>query len=509
MIAGNRALHLPPWHPLGFGASEELVQRAARLIVCEYALPQNFKLRNLGCLSAPDEGSNGKKWIKGFPPVLLSDIEYRINHQVVADQLRSGKYCLGIAHADFSNLFVLDLDHPGPGDAEAIMESLTEEGWHFKQFDSGKGRHFWVFFTDLPVKLLSKYKCGVAAMREVARRFVAKTGDSLQGKIDIRGCGKALIKLPLQFDPHYEWVILPFDDRGVLITDFADAVDFAADIRKNDSSQLIDWLESHSQKIDEKPEKTAQRSPALGKPGKKPGKEIEVSDWLRSVRVGPGESNDFIRDAVYKCWIAGMSKDETTSVLRKLYDQEHPNGRVTCKDTWPQWRSKIDGQWQWLIGNYEKPRVPKQVEFFEGDLTWIRKHARLEADPLFLGIHLWARRKCGKDVYFLSRPTAKHFGLSAERFRSATRRFRRSGLVEVVSPGRVTNYASHAPRATEYKLTDYPVPEGPVLSGQTPLELAAAYFAGPQTHPKAHPPASTGGNTSNDGGTTVDNSRTA
>ncbi len=280
MISGNRALRLTPWHPQGFGASEELIQRAARLIVCEYALPQNFKYKNLGCLSAPDEGSGEKKWIKGLPRSLLRDIEYRIKHQMIADELRSGKYCFGIAHADFTNLFVLDVDDPGLGDAKTVAKGLTDQGWHYKQFDSGKGRHFWVFFDDLPIGLLSRYQSGIRAMREVAKRLVHLLRDSLKSRVDIRGCGKALIKLPLQYDPHYHWIILPFDDGGTLITDYRDAVDFAAAIQRNDSSELIDWLESHPPRVRDKPNGAHQCSLPGSSSGFASYSKKEVTDWL-------------------------------------------------------------------------------------------------------------------------------------------------------------------------------------------------------------------------------------
>ena len=230
-MSSNKNLHLPPGHFDGFNASEELLEKAAYLLWEKYILPQNCKAENIGfCVVSSKEGQE-KQWIR----YTLK----KFSHKYFIKALKEGHVCYGVAHNNFSNLLVIDVDDPDSGDEEVIREALCEQGWDFKCFHSGRGRHFWVFFDDLPGELLYAYGTGMAVMKAVGETFLALYSEKLTDKIDLRGCGNQLIKLPLQYDPYYKWVIMPYSDDGVLIEDSETAVDYTGMIERNDSSRLV------------------------------------------------------------------------------------------------------------------------------------------------------------------------------------------------------------------------------------------------------------------------------
>jgi hypothetical protein len=464
MCSENNKLKLPPGHEDGFNASEELIEKVAIIILESYILPQNCKGKNIGfCL--PIEDGQPKKWIFGK---LKS-----FSHKCLVKAIKEGHLCYGSAHADFSNLFVIDVDDPDSGDEQVIREALEEQGWSFKCFHSGRGRHFWVFFDALPRKLLGAYDSGVGAMKAVGGTFLDLYADELTDKIDLRGCGNQLIKLPLQYDPYHKWVIMPFTDDGVLIEDYELAVEYTEMISRNDSSGLLEWLQRSQMKIQKQDLKSCfdnlpQRNKASD--SIKPGDSFE--EYLNSVRVGPGESNNFMYEFVKLCWREGMSEKQIPVVVENLYTMGKNQGRITCKDTLQQWLSKAKSQakkYYVIVGDYSGI---KDVKFYQSDLEWISSNAESERDRLFLAIHLWAFRMNEGAEYFLSRPKAVEFGISDIQYRSAKKKYEKRGLlIEVKKGKRGSSLPGIRGIATKYRFSIEPVSSGEVLEIIDPREL--------------------------------------
>jgi len=465
MKAVNPAICLPPGDQKGFGASEELLEQAAKLLVFEYALLQNIKKENLGFLVASSKRKRKKNWVRKMKTLC---------HQMIAREMRLGSKCYGVAHSTFTYLFILDVDNPETGDCDLLEGGLRAQEWKYKKFHSGRGRHIWVFFERLPKELLSEYRSGPLVMKAVAQAFLSQYMDGLQGNVDSRGCSGQLIKLPLQFDPYYRRIILPYDENNELICDFERAVDFASDIRRNDSGQLIEFLRKYDHQSSRKTRGDRSRH---GNISCHSSIDESFQEWLSTVRVGPGESNDFMFHFALGCWHAGLTQQQSLDTAKSLYINGRSDGRVTCKDTWPEWRSKLIGRLKRLRSLNPEKKPCSKVEFYEGDLAWIAKHARLSADSLFLAIHLWASRLSGSDTYHLSRRTAEKWGITERRFRNATDRFRRSGLLEIVTPGKQAPPTRSRPgRATTYRLLEGPSTSGAKLDVTDPVELLYVYL---------------------------------
>lgn len=465
MYSNNQALRLPPGHPEGFNASDELIEKAAKLLWKEYLLPQNCKGENMGFCPAPKEEGQKKQWIRG---------KYKkFSHYHFVKAIREGHLCYGAAHNNFSNLFVIDVDDPDSGDEEVIREALLKKKWTFKCFHSGRGRHFWVFFDDLPGNLLGAYGSGVRAMKAVGETFLKLNSEHLTNKIDLRGCGNQLIKLPLQYDPYHKWIVMPFTDDGVLIEDFELAVEYAGMIVRNDSRELLEWLKRSQKKLQKK-----QIEADVGQV-RNPDKNIQLPDigesfqeHLDKVQVGPGESNDFIFNLVRLCWKEGLNEKDIPQLVENLYVKGTITGRITCKDYLAEWMSKARAQakkYYSIVGDYESS---EEVKFYKSDLNWISKHALTERDRLFLAIHLWALRMNSGNEYFLSRPKAIEFGITDIQYRSAKKKFEESGLLKVVKNGKAQ---SRLPGlrgiATKYQLTDIPEECDEILEVSDPREL--------------------------------------
>jgi len=465
MYSENPKLKLPPGHPDGFNASDELIEKTAKLLWKEYLLPQNCKGENIGFCPAPKEEGQKKLWIRGK--------HKKFSHYHFIRALEEGHLCYGAAHNHFSNLFVIDVDDPDSGDEEAIREALDNQGWSFKCFHSGRGRHFWVFFDDLPNNLLGAYGSGVRAMKAVGETFLAIHSDKLTDKIDLRGCGNQLIKLPLQYDPYHKWIVMPFTDDGVLIEDFEIAVDYAGMIVRNDSSKLLEWLKRSQKKIEKK---KVESGVIMGPHPRNKTLYADVGEsfqeYLSTVTVGPGESNNFIYNLVKLCRKEGLNESEIPQLVENLYLTGMVQGRITCKDYLADWLSKANSQakkYYSLMTDY----VPSEgVKFYESDLDWIAKHAVSDRDRLFLAIHLWALKMNSGDVYYLSRPKATEFGISDIQYRSAKKKYEKSGLLKVVKNGKAqSRLPGLRGLATKYQLTDIPEVCDEVLEVSNPREL--------------------------------------
>ena len=464
-MSDNNKLHLPPGHPDGFNADGELLERAAKLLWRDYLLPQNCKGENIGFCPSPTKEGQEKKWIRGTVK--------KFSHTYFLKALKIGHLCYGSAHTNFSNLFVIDVDDPDSDDEEVIRKELEKKKWAYKCFHSGRGRHFWVFFEDLPRKLLGAYGSGPAAMKAVGETFLALHSDKLTDKIDLRGCGDQLIKLPLQYDPYHKWVIMPFTDDGVLIEDYDTAVDYAEMIVRNDSSRLYDWLRRSQKKIEEKLIESGEyRYPHVGSRIPLPDMGESFQEYLDTVKVGPGESNDFIFELVRICYREGILEEQVPELVEELYLRGKQEGRITCKDNLANWLSKARSQakkYYGIVSNYESP---EKVVFYESDLEWITRYAQSERDRLFLAIHLWAMRMNTGDIYFLSRPKATEFGISDIQYRSSKRKYEKSGLLKVVENGKAgSSLPGIRGVATKYQLTDIPEEDGEILEADNPRDL--------------------------------------
>jgi hypothetical protein len=271
--------------------------------------------------------------------------------------------------------------------------------------------------------------------------------------------------------------VLPLDGEGEMIADFEKAVAFAADITRNDPGSLIEFLEDFGEpgnhenhRVRKERESTDAHCPVRTETGD------DFQEWLNNVCVRPGESNDFMYRFVHRCWKYGLSQEETIATAKDLYEKGHADGRVTCKDTWPEWRSKVLGQVRkcWQIKGERKGKT--SAKFHQGDLAWIRKHAIAPSDPLFLAIHLWAARLSGSNQYYMSRPTATRWGITDKRYRNAVDRFIKRGLLEITAAGRRAPVKrKRKGQATRFKLTDYPERSGPELAATNPSEVVSEY----------------------------------
>ena len=465
MYSENPKLKLPPGHPDGFNASDELIEDAAYLLWEHYLLPQNCKPENIGFCPAPRSESEPKLWVRGKLNTF--------SHKLFCEAMRKGHLCYGAAHTRFSNLFVIDVDDPDSGDEQVIREELDKQGWSFKCFHSGRGRHFWVFFADLPRKLLVAYGSGVSAMKAVGETFLKLHADKLTDKIDLRGCGNQLIKLPLQYDPYHKWVILPFSDDGVLIEDYELAVEYAGNIVRNDPGNLMEWLQ--------RSQKNLQTVSMVGDAMEhsEPAPQVDYRDikgnfrdYLDTVQVGPGESNDFIFQLVRHCWREGIAEDDIPKLVENLYLRGKYEGRVTCRDYQSQWVSKAKSQAKTYYGIMAEFKPSREAAFYASDLDWLARHARSERDRLFLAIHLWAYRMNDGAEYFLSRPKAIKFGISDIQYRSAKKKFEKMGLLIEVQKGKAgSSLPGIRGIATKYKFSMEPESCGEILKTSDPRDL--------------------------------------
>ena len=467
-MSNNSKLHLPPGHPDGFNADEELLEKTAKLLWKEYLLPQNCKGENIGFCPSPTKEGQEKKWVRGKLK--------QFSHTYFLSALREGRLCYGAAHVNFSNLFVIDVDDPDSGDEEVVRKELEKKKWAYKCFHSGRGRHFWIFFEDLPRNLLRAYGSGPAAMKAIGETFLALHSDKLTDKIDLRGCGNQLIKLPLQYDPYHKWVIMPFTDDGVLIEDYETAVDYAEMIVRNDSSRLYDWLRRSQRKIKKKLIESGEcQYPHVESRISLPDVGMSFKDYLDSVQVKPGESNDFIYELIRICYREGILEEQVPALVEELYLRGKQEGRITCKDNLANWLSKARSQAKTYYSIASSYEGSEKVVFYESDLEWITRHAQSERDRLFLAIHLWAMKMNKGDIYFLSRPKATEFGISDIQYRTAKKKYEKLGLLKVVENGKA---GSRLPGirgiATKYQLTDIPEEYGEILDVNNPSDLIKA-----------------------------------
>lgn len=464
-------MFLPPGHPDGFAATLELRLTASKLLVFEYANLRNLKKGSVGYCVPDKTNPRKKKWSYALPG---------LGDNIIADEMLRGSRCFGVAHKHWTSLFVLDVDNPELFDDRVIETQLQDEGWGYLKYNSGKGRHFWVFFTEL-VDLVKLYGNGPRAMSAVVDRFLAKCRPFIRGRIDVRGCNGNLIKLPLQFDPVYRRIVMPYDVGGNLIEDFEEAVSFGSKITYNDAGLLLPWLERHGgltsvAETKTIPARSSRKEPENLKSISTPSNSFRV--WLDTVRVGPGDSNKFMYHFAWRCMMEGFNQDDVVPLAKELYFKGRADGRITCKDTWEEWESKAIYQaqkWWELKADYQPTQLP---EFFCNDLEWIAKWDKRKGDDLVLSVILWFDRMNPSRGFYLSRYMARKWGVKEGKFVSAMSRFERDGLLTIIEPGkRRPPLPGLRGTATWYKLLDSPIPGTSKLDALNPIDLLEYYGA--------------------------------
>jgi len=469
----TRKYELPPADLAGYAAEEKLLKRAAELLIHEYALLQNCKGANIAVLLPSEPGSDEKNWITK---------KYRsLCEKAMLNALKKGDRAYAVCHSRFSNLIVFDLDDPDSDDLNVIREALDDLGWKYKLFNSGRGYHFWVHFTELPEVLIMKYRSGPNVMKAVGESILARYADRLTDKIDLRGCGPHAIKLPLQYDPYHKKIILPYDDSGSLITDYSDAVAFTSAINRNDSEQLIQLLEKVDLEewgqyyIDSPPSGTPASSSSCccSKP---PTVHKNLKDYLDTVEVGEGESNDFIFNLVRLCWREGVTEEEILGVVKELYETGKADGRITCNDKLNQWLSKAKSQAKKYYSVVGGAVDHDQPLFYESDLDWLEEFIGRGYDPMMLAVHLYASRLSKEYDYYLARSTAVNWMVTPNQFRWWNTRFIKDGIIEVVKAGeRKPPRPGELLKATRYRLLCINEVHGETLDASDPHELLLYY----------------------------------
>lgn len=426
-------------------ATEDLAQRAAKIIIEKYALPQNCTGScNVGLL-VPKSKANGKPWITKT---------IKLTSSMIAKGIMERNIAYGIGQTRYSQMIVLDVDNP-ERDSGLVEDLLHSFKWKYKLFDSGKGLHYWIFFTELPVEIRRRYKPVPKFLESLGKYLLDNHLSFSKDKIDIRGCTRAVIKLPLQFDHYYQKYVLPFDESGRLITDYEAAIDFAEDIKYNDSDSLLQFLPLLKQDL------LIHRSKPIIHEAS-----LDFQQWLDACVIGPGESNDKIFELVRKAYHAGIPEDDIPALVERLYIDGRASGRITSNDTLNQWLSKAKGR---AKRYYHEPHI-RSAEFFHSDVVWLYEHARRYRSGsafLFLAIHLWACRISGKSTYFLSKQTASEFGISGSAYQRARNFYERVNVITVISHGDTRPYGG---RATEFKF-HVPAPSGDLIFSGTPDEF--------------------------------------
>jgi hypothetical protein len=469
----NPAIYLPPGDPRGFAASEELIEKLAKVLIEEYAVRCNVRNQIIGIQLPPEPGSKEKNWISK-KVAFLGD-------KALAKVLRRNDRCYGVSHSQFSNMLGLDVDNPELGDADAIAGALRAQGWRFKQFHTGRGRHFWIFFKPLPNELRARYGGGPEAIRALGEAFLALYFYAIQGRVELRGCGREQIKLPGQYDPFYRRVILPLDDSGDLIADFEQTVEYMCNIERNDSLHLarwIDWAWQAPHVRERVAEQVSQRDPTGYRKGRVDRSDLD--DYLDRLRVRPGESHIEVPDLVYQCFLAGVPESEVLGIVEDFYRQGRDDHRVTCKDSLSQWRSKAKSHTKRIYSRYTRPRDIDRLLIYRSCLQWIESQAENETDRVFLALHLWASLVNPDQTYFLSRPKAvewgREWGMTDGLYRGALKRYAQGDPIRTIKKGHRGRPDTIRRRmATEYGLTSPPEVAGGVLGEydlQEFLELA-------------------------------------
>jgi hypothetical protein len=291
-------------------------------------------------------------------------------------------------------------------------------------------------------------------------------------------------------------VVLPLDDYGNLITDYEEAVEYLVNIERNDSRDLLEWIDKawRAPWVREAMKERASEN-GWSSEARRSAADMDLDEYLAQLRVGPGESNEKVADLVWHCFRAGVRESEVLEIVERVHSQGRVDGTVTCNDGIRQWRSKAKSHIKRIYSRYNSRAGLTIVPIYSSYLDWIDFHARSEADRVFLATHLWTYLSSPRDTYFISRPKGvewgEEWGMTDGWYRGGLKRYTNDeGIIKVVKKGQ-----RGAPRpeghlqATEYALVDAPLTSG-VLLGEYDidgfLELVCKYIH--TLDPVYHPP---------------------
>jgi len=454
----NPALKLPPGHSDGYNAPPDLIETAASTLLHIYAGVANCRNQDIATMYDNTHYTESKRWSIWPNGSLGPDL--------IAEALTTGRVCYSITHKKYCKSLVFDVDEPRAV-AELLESALRGQGWVFKKFHSGRGRHYWVFFDDLPPDLLGTYNnSGPSAMVALGEAFLAYYKNSLENSVELKCCNGQFLKLPLQYDPYHKWIVMPFDENDQLIDEYEQAVKYAAEIHLNDSSGLRDWILkawNHPRVAEIVSQQSSGIRLAMGD-------DIQLykgdlKQFFRSYRIGEGESYQKVGNMVWRCFVDGVSESEVMGLIERKYRSGRKNGTVTCKDKLVDWQSKARASIKRIYTKYSPPGSFDEVAFYKSDLEWLALNTKKPTDRVCLAIHLLFWRLNEEKDYFLSRNFAvklgSEWGLTDQRFRGAKERFETAKLIKVVKPG----FKGPALPGVRRPATTYRVKNGPPSTG--------------------------------------------
>jgi len=411
----------------------EQAARAAKVVIHKYALLPNCKKGRFYGVQKAQEQPSSKNWIAKSDG--LTDAK-------IAEGILTGKVCYAASHSRFSRMIVLDVDNPH-SDSDLVEDVLNAIGWKYKCFDSGRGRHYWIFFTDITTNVYDTFPSKPAFLFAVGKYIIDNHLAPASREPELFGCSGAFIKLPLQFDPYHGKLVLPIDESDKTISDYRFAIDFAEDIHYNPSGQLEQFIAPI----------LAQRRSRTSSGNRHAKSGIgDFYDWISSVTVGEGESNLFMLDLAFRAHRAGVAESEIPELVEELYRNGIDDGRVWCKDSLRQWLSKARSRVKWVYS--KTPSGP--VTFSNADIAWVVQNARHTKSPnvfIFLSLHLWASKRQDHGSYFLSHRYATNFGISTSAFQRLTNLYLELGVIRIVSKG---DQHPEGQRATHFAITQPP-----------------------------------------------------
>jgi len=459
----------------------ELAQRAAQIIIGNYAHPVNLK--HWGFCKPDPESKRGKKWVtvpQGYVSnkALTENIHKRTNK------------VYGIAHKTFTNCLILDVDDPTRQDAWMLMDFLDFQGIKYKAFDSGKGIHIWTLWDKLPPDLMCLYGGPHKVFDALGKWLLEMLEDDIStDKVDLRGCNHQKIKLPGQWEPVYEKYMLPYDHNRELITDYREVVEFMMRIELNDPARVKDLL--YEGTVNKTFDGTYKHQQS-GDGSANQGGFLDREKYLTQVTVGPGESNDFIHGLVRGCCRAKMSEDEVLDFVKQVYKQGKDDERVTCKDSESDWLSKARGRFKFYQG-LPQLDIQVSVNFYHSDFQWLAQNIQVPNDDRFLSCHLWAFRKSGDGQYYLSYEKIRELCRMGHKATSQRiKRFIRDGVIRKVEDGKAKPPSSGRRRATVYELLTPPALKEGLLEEHKLMDFIRAFREHRRTAPQDTP--SFGGN---------------
>jgi len=407
-------------------------ERLAYVIIEKYVIRANTKKSCIAVLLKSKE-LGAKNWISGRD--FLNSRKYA---RAIRDQTKG----FGVRHSKYTDTLILDIDSMDLKEkAEQVLGGL-QLGYVCIP-SGGKGYHYWIKFDSIPARFRSEWGSAgrvITSLGIAIREMISPGGE----KIDIRGDGGAVIKLP-GWDPYYEKYIVP---EGCSTWEQVIA---ALDQIPINPFSLVEKI-----------------LPAHAKPRIKPrilnniagvGTNCEFQQLLDSVQINPGSTNDLSLLFVTSAFRAGMSPESIIALAKDFYEKRCAAGTWGARAPLDDWLRRVKSRIDWRLKQQYNLQINK-ARITDYDIKWVRTQNIHTNDAKFLLLHLVMSRNSNGGTYFLSMATAEKYGISSRSFRSRLVHF--SNIIHRARRGERWTYentecTNRKPFASEYQMDEPPL----------------------------------------------------